>query len=172
MAKLPTVSSPLPRDLQQFVRRVREALEGTGLDSAVTVRQLVAAGIAGMGSSGLTTPDNQVINSPSPPTNVTTSGALATVIVQWDGPFYSGHSYSEVWAAERTEEMETAGTYPVIGDAVMVGMTVGNNFSHVLGSHQSRWYWVRNVNRNGVASAFNALEGTLGETSVDHAYVL
>ena len=46
MAKnLPSVTSPLPRDLQQFVQRVRESLDGGGLDAAVTTRQLISSGL-------------------------------------------------------------------------------------------------------------------------------
>ena len=41
---LPTVSSPLPRDLQQFVQRVREALDGGGVDAVLTARKLSSCG--------------------------------------------------------------------------------------------------------------------------------
>ena len=40
---LPAVTSPLPRDLQQFVQRVREALDSGGDDAVVTARQLIVA---------------------------------------------------------------------------------------------------------------------------------
>ena len=57
MAKLPSVTSNIPRDLRSFIDRVREAINGTGEDSLVTVRQLVASGIASAnGSGGLSVP--------------------------------------------------------------------------------------------------------------------
>ncbi len=44
-------------------------------------------------------------------------------------------------------------------------MTAGNNFAHNIGSSASRYYWVRNVNQNGLASAYNATNGVQGATS-------
>jgi len=162
VANIPTVSSPLPRDLQHFIQRVREALDGGGADAVVTARQLIAAGVVESKSGGGFAPVNGPINSPRPPRNLTASGALASIILSWDAPNYSGHAYTEVWAH----------TSDVVGDAVLVGMTAGNNFAHNLGEAASRYYWARNVNQNGVASAFNATNGTEGTTGQDAAYLL
>lgn len=159
MAKLPSVTSPLPRDLQQFLQRVREALEESGPDAVVTARQLIASGIAQAASSGSVTGGFQpvvgTVESPRPPANLSASGALASVILSWDAPTYKGHAYSEVWAH----------TADSLTDATLVGMTAGNNFAHNIGSSASRYYWVRNVNQNGLASAYNATNGVLGTTS-------
>ena len=154
---LPTVSSPLPRDLQQFVQRVREALDGGGIDSVITARKLVAAGLITTNVSGNINPvvNPIVIEAPRPPSNLSASGAHANIIVSWDAPTYQGHAYSEIWAH----------TSNVIGDAVLVGMTAGNSFAHSLGSNASRYYWARNVNHNGVVSSFNRTAGTLAATS-------
>ena len=162
MAKLPTVTSPLPRDLQQFVQRVREALDSGGPDAVVTARQLIAAGVVGSSTSGGITPIGGTIETPRAPSGLTASGALASIIVSWNGPQYKGHAYTEIWAH----------TSDLIGDAVLVGMTAGNNFAHTLGAAATRYYWVRNVNQNGVVSAFNATNGTQGSTGEDPAYLL
>ena len=162
MAKLPTVTSPLPRDLQQFVQRVREALDSGGPDAVVTARQLIAAGVVGSSTSGGITPIGGTIETPRAPSGLTASGALASIIVSWNGPQYKGHAYTEIWAH----------TSDVIGDAVLVGMTAGNNFAHNLGNAAVRYYWVRNVNQNGVVSAFNATNGVQGSTGQDPAYLL
>jgi len=154
---LPTVSSPLPRDLQQFVQRVREALDGGVVDAVLTARKLVAAGLITTNVSGNINPvvNPIVIESPRPPSNLSASGAHASIIVSWNAPTYQGHAYSEIWAH----------TSNVIGDAVLVGMTAGNSFAHTLGSNASRYYWARNINHNGVASSFNKTAGTLASTS-------
>lgn len=162
MANIPSVSSPLPRDLQQFIQRVREALDGGGADAVVTARQLIAAGVVKTTSGGGFAPVNGPIEAPRPPRNLTTSGALANIIVAWAAPNYSGHAYTEVWAH----------TSDVIGDAVLVGMTAGNSFAHNLGAAATRYYWARNVNQNGVVSAYNATNGTEGTTGQDAAYLL
>jgi hypothetical protein len=172
VANLPTVSSPLPRDLQQFIQRVREALDGGGLDGAITARQLVAAGIAGFGTSGVTTTSGKVVETPRPSTGLTASGALANIIATWDAPAYSGHAYTEIWAAAQTNAQVSASESPIIGQAELVGMTAGNNFSHQLGAAATRWYWVRNINTNGLASAYNATNGLEASTGDDPAYLM
>ena len=134
MPNLPSVTSPLPRDLQMFVQRVREAIDGGGLDGLVTARQMVAAGIAGITNGTVTSAAASVIGTPTPPTGLAGSGALASVILTWNGPTYSGHAYTEVWAATQTAAQVTAGEAPVITQAVLIGMTAGNNFSHGIGS--------------------------------------
>ena len=71
-------------------------------------------------------------------------------------------SYTEIWAH----------TSDVIGDAVLVGMTSGNNFSHVIGGSGTRYYWARNINQNGEASAFNKTAGTQGTTSTSPNFLM
>ncbi len=162
MARLPTVTSPLPRDLQQFVQRVREALDSGGPDAVVTARQLIASGVVGGSLTGGITPIGGTVEAPRAPSGLTASGALASIIVSWTGPQYKGHAYTEIWAH----------TSDLIGEATLVGMTAGNNFAHNLGSAAVRYYWVRNVNQNGVVSAFNATNGVEGSTGQDPAYLL
>jgi len=131
---LPSVTSPLPRDLQQFIQRVREAINGGGEEGLVTARQLTAAGIASLNSSGtLTAPATAVINSPSAPSNLAATGALANIILTWNAPTYSGHAYTEIYAH----------TSDVVGNAVIVGMTAGNSFAHNIGDTATRYYWVK-----------------------------
>ena len=38
MPSLPTVTSDIPRDLRQYLDRVRENIDGTGLDELITAR--------------------------------------------------------------------------------------------------------------------------------------
>jgi len=175
VAKLPSVTSSIPRDLQQFILRVKETLEGTGPDAMVSARQLIAAGIAeGVGNGGIKAPVSDVVDPPRAPTGVSAAGALATIIVSWNSPAYRGHAYSEIWAASRTQAQTdaTPPENPIIGQAELVGMTAGNNFSHNLGSGAQRWYWVRFVNRSGVAGPYNLTNGTFGQTSQDPEYML
>ena len=163
MPDLPSVTSPLPRDLQQFIQRVREAINGGGAEGLITARQLTAAGIASLNSSGtLTAPATAVINSPSAPSNLAATGALANIILTWNAPTYSGHAYTEIYAH----------TSDVVGNAVIVGMTAGNSFAHNIGDAATRYYWVKNVNRNGLASAFNATNGVQGTTGTSPTYIL
>lgn len=167
---LPTVSSPLPRDLQQFIQRVREIVNADGADGLVTARQLIAAGVVSVNSTGTVVAPTSgssssiatVVASPTAPTNLQATGALANIILTWNSATYSGHAYTEIWAH----------TSDVVGDAVIVGMTSGNTFAHNIGGSATRYYWARNVNRNGEVSAFNATNGVQGTTSTSPTYIL
>jgi len=170
VAKLPTVTSDIPRDLRTFLDRVREAFDTTGTDQLITARKLVAAGIASYTGSTLVFSGTtaSTAQTPTVPQNVATSGALANIIVSWDEPIYRGHAYAEIWAAEAPE----GGGTPVIGDAILVGMAPGVLFAHNVGSAATRWYWVRFINIDGVAGPYNATDGVQGSTGVDPAYLL
>lgn len=172
MAKLPTITSNIPRDLRTYLDRVREAMNGSGLDDLVTARQLVAAGIAQYNGGLTLAPGEVVAGTPLRPSNVEATGAFANIMVTWDKPAYTGHSYAEIWAAAQTEEQKAAGENPNLGQAELVGMAPGQFFAHNVGNAAVFWYWVRFVNVLGVAGPYNATEGTRGETSPDPAYLL
>lgn len=164
MAKLPTVSSPIPRDLRAFLDRVREAFDSDSIDAAVTNRQLVAAGIASYSGNSLDKLEADTFTTPAAPEGVATSSALANIILTWSKPAYRGHSYAEIWASD--------GLNASIGDAVLVGMSPGTFFSHSLGAGGSRTYWVRFINYNGLAGPYHATDGTNGQTSQSPDYLM
>jgi hypothetical protein len=175
MAKLPTVTSNIPRDLRTFVDRVREALDSKSPDAAVTTRQLVAAGIASYTGNILgpaTAEETQV--TPSRPKNVTATGALANIMVTWDKPVYANHAFAEIWAAARTQEQEDADPPedPTIGQAELVGMSPGTFFAHNIGAGGDRWYWVRFVNFAGTVGPYQSTEGIAGSTGQDPTYLV
>lgn len=174
---LPTVTSPLPPDLQQFILRVREALDGGGPDAVVTARKLFAANIAAPTPTGDIAPVTGTIETPRAPTGLTASAALASVILNWDSPNYKGHSYTEIWAQPEIDPSGNTITRSssTIGDATLVGMTSGNNFSHLIGkggTSSYQFYWIRFVNQNGVAGPFNETLGLLAGVTEDPAYLL
>jgi hypothetical protein len=172
MAKLPAVTSQIPRDLRIFLDRVREALDTGGPDAVITARQLVASGLATYTGNVIGPPGSTVYSAPSTPQNVEAEGALASIIVTWDKPAYKGHSYAEIWASAQTPEQETSATSPTIGEAQLVGMSPGVFFAHNLGAAAKRWYWVRFVNFAGEAGPYQSTEGVVGETSLDPEYIL
>ena len=172
MAKLPTVTSNIPRDLRTFVDRVREALDTGGPDAVITARQLVAAGVATYTGNVLGPAGSVRYSTPPRPQNVEAEGALANIMVTWDKPVYTGHAYAEIWASTQTPEQEASDTSPTIGEAELVGMSPGVFFAHNLGAAAKRWYWVRFVNFAGEAGPYQSTEGVVGETSLDPEYVL
>lgn len=169
MSKLPTVTSNIPRDLRTFTDRVREALDSqeTAL-SAAEQRLLRSIGQVSDALDNL--PDGSTGNyvTPPAPTGLQALGALANIIVSWDAPNYLGHAYTEIWAAQEPE----GGGVPVLGDAVMIGMSPGAVFAHNLGEEATRWYWVRFVNIADEKGPYNAVDGTQGSTSPDPTVLL
>lgn len=175
MPSLPTVSSDIPRDLRQFIDRLRENIDGRGLDEIITARKLVAAGLAQYSGGNLgSSTGNMIYATPPPPLNLDADGAIANIIVTWDKAPYQGHAYTEIWAAQQTQAQADADpeTYPTLGEAVLVGMAPGSVWVHNIGAGGSRWYWIRFVNVEGVAGPFNAVDGLRGDTGQDPAYLI
>lgn len=140
---------------------------GDLLDKAITRRELAAIGLANLRrlnnnsyvveipQVGVGTDDS--IERPVAPQNVEANGAFHAVLVEWDKPAYSGHSYAEIWRAEEDN----------LSKAVMVGTTAANVFSDAIGKGAHVWYWVRFVNRNNITGPWNAVAGTEAQTSRD-----
>lgn len=175
MPSLPTVTSEIPRDLRQFLERVRENINGRGEDELVTVRKLVAAGIATYNGGTLgSNAGDTYYGIPPAPLNLEADGALANILVTWDKANYNGHAYTEIWAAQQTAEQAAADPeqVPDLGEAQLVGMAPGSVFAHTIGQGGSRWYWVRFVNLEGQVGPYNAVDGVRGDTGTDPAYLI
>ena len=82
MPSLPTVTSDIPRDLRQYLDRVRENIDGIGLDEIITARKLIASGLAQYtgGNLSSTTTGTQ-FGTPPAPLNLDADGALLNIIV-------------------------------------------------------------------------------------------
>jgi hypothetical protein len=161
--KLPSVTSDIPRDLRTFIDRLREIVSGTGNDRLVSAQDLINGGIAGPGNNGtLVPPTTGLISTPPAPKNLTATGGVYDVFVEWDNPTYYGHDYTEVYG----------GSTNVIGDAVLLGFTPGVNYVDTIGPSQSRYYWARFVNTLGTKGPFNSVTGTLGTTTAEVAHLL
>lgn len=139
---------------------------GDKLDKAVTFRELNALGLATLrqGPGGIYIPgknpdlvETGVYDKPHAPVNVQASGAFHTVLVDWDGPHYRGHSHAEVWRAE-------ADSLPA---ATLVGTTIANMFSDAIGKGAKFYYWVRFVNGKDDRGPFQGEHGVVAETSRD-----
>lgn len=172
MSRLPHVTSDIPRDLRQYVDRVREALDAlerraASLESQASNRstevstQAVASALTGLGSIVDSTLTREYVTPPAP-LGLTATGAFSTNILDWDPATYVGHAYTEIWA----------GTTNVLGDAVMVGQTPGSVFSHNIGSSATRYYWIRFVNVVDVKGPFNAVSGVEGSTAENPEFLI
>jgi len=143
--------------------RVREYLSEGGENRFVTVRELRAGGIVGTTPSGtITAPTEYTSVDPTIPTGLIASGALASIIIEWDPANYLGHSRTEIWAA-------TTNNFAL---KELVGTSEGSVFSHSIGAGATWYYWIRFVSINEVAGPYNSTTGTVGVTSQDPDYLI
>jgi predicted nucleic acid-binding Zn-ribbon protein len=139
--------------------------KGNKLDSAVTFRDLIDAGIAKRNfsfSSGgsdfvIIGGDEKKGDEPTVPTGVSANGAFENIIVGWDYPTYRGHSHTEVW-------VNTSDTF---GTKVFLASVTASVFVHQVGINTTRYYWLRNVSADGRKSGFHSLNGVSASTAVD-----
>lgn len=165
MSNLPTVTSSIPRDLRNFVDRLRDMVNGSGSGRLISAKELVDAGIANIdyrGTLSATATETVEFGPPPAPTNVEASAAIQNVIVTWDNPEYPAHAYAEVWGADTDD----------IGTAVLLGQSPGAIYTDPLGPGRTRYYWVRFVNTQFTTGPYNALSGTGATTPQDLAYVM
>ncbi|PJC87842.1 hypothetical protein CSW98_01585 [Vibrio sp. HA2012] len=140
---------------------------GNGLDRAITLRDLASVGLAGVSktssgsyviSSGSGNSSSDVVIAfPTAPTGFQITGGFGSIMLRWDAPRYPGHAYTEVWR----------GTVETFADAALIATTPATVFGDIVNTGSSYYYWIRHVNANNRAGAYNATLGTLGKTSQD-----
>jgi len=163
--KLPAVTSPVPRDLRNFLDRVRDILKATGSEAFLTAKQLAQLNLARLDAQGNLRPaidTGGVLPTPPAPQNVIANAAIQNIIVEWDRPNYRGHAYAEVWGAGVDD----------FSLAVLIGSAPGGIYVDSVGPSITRYYWIRFVNEEDVRGPFNSISGTDATTGPDVDYVL
>jgi hypothetical protein len=161
---LPSIVSALPQDLRNFLQRVREALNGGQI---ITADDLISSGIAELSPGGSLVPAPTTgvavdYTPPPAPTNVTASGALQTIMLQWDDPGYANFAHAEIWRSAVDN----------IGTATLLGLTGTVLYPDAVPSSSTYYYWVRFVSQADVKGPYQGLSGILGQTSADPAEVI
>lgn len=157
------------RAMKEWIE-VRQGARGDGLDRAVTLRDLLNTGMATPESlallanppAGIALPPGQAEpDVPPTPQNLNAAGALSTIVLTWDfARGYSRLAYFEVWRSQDN----------VVGNAVKVGQAFSPIYADEVGSNAKFYYWIKAVSDMGT-SPFNAVAGTLGETTISVAEV-
>ena len=96
MPNLPSIVSKIPNDLRQFLERVRERIDKGDL---VSKEDLVSAGLATLSRGGSLLPADGSPIVPPAPMNVSATGAMTSIHIEFDEPIYAGHAYAEIWRA-------------------------------------------------------------------------
>ncbi|NCC26595.1 MAG: DUF1983 domain-containing protein [Gammaproteobacteria bacterium] len=127
-----------------FLDRVRETLS-SDLLSRDDVREI----IRDPGGPGDPNDPGGPVDPPTTPTGLFAIGQPGAIQVKWEAATYNGHNHTEVWASPIDDIRQ--------GEAV--GMAPGTSYIHAVGSEVGRYYWIRFVNRNGVAGPYNSQAG-------------
>lgn len=175
---IPATASPEMRKYLETLSQVvliRLGRRGDPRDRAVTMRELIDSGLAKemasspfdpnrSGNAGFVQPGASLVDLavPPAPTGFAANGAYSQINLNWDYPAYSNHSHTEVHVH----------TSDVIGDATLLGIQTGRVFVDPVGSGQTRYYWVRHINTDGLAGPFNSASGTVASTATDVNHML
>ena len=184
-------SFPVPSDFSQegkrFAQFVNDSLQqlrgekGNKLDSAVTFGDLINSGLAEKsniqiagGGSTISAAGGGVVNIlksvseegvdfPTAPSGVSADGAFKNIIIDWDYPTYQGHSHTEVFVADADSFASVEITKGRLSPKFL-GQTTATVFNHAVGNSQTKFYWVRHINKNGVAGPVHSTSGISATT--------
>lgn len=153
---LPSVTSVLPNDLRNFIRRVRELLDGmmAGDLRSVSVAELVAAGVISIANNGDIAGPAVDYTIPPAPAGLTATGGTTVIVLEWYDPVYPNFAYAEVWR-NATDNRATA---------ERIGVATVRRYADTVGENAGYYYWVRFFSKAGVVGGFNATSGVYGET--------
>ena len=141
---------------------------GDPRDRAVTLRELVTAGLAeelldnpfnpnaGTGFVDFGPPPAlNDVTIPPVPTGVTASAAFTTTVVSWDDPQFGNFAFTEVYR----------GTSNNISNAVLADTTTASVWSDSTDYNQTFYYWVRHVSTSNIEGPFAAANSGNGVTT-------
>lgn len=134
---------------------------GNSTDRLVDLRDLLDAGVVGVGSGGNITGIPPIVTKPPLVTGLSARGAMTTIILNWNAPSYSNFGLVEILRSDNNN----------IGEAFKVGTSVTNFFQDAVGTGATKYYWVRSISTAGVVGEF-AADGVEGKTSLDPSYVM
>ena len=186
--KVPAIPNPASdpdgfmRAIQEIVG-VREGTRGNPLDRGVTFRDLVDSGLAApnpaLSGRGRLPASSMILPSgaggiggaygtgvrpsltvPPRPRDVVAVGTFTTVLIAWAQPDYANHSLTEILRADTDD----------IGQAVIIGSSVGGQYTDAVGTSADKYYWVRFVSRQNVKGPASA--SAHGKTALDPQYVM
>lgn len=186
--KVPSIPNPAsdPDGFMQAVTeilQVREGVRGNSLDRTVTFRDLVDAGLAApnpaLSGRGRLPASSMILPSgaggiggaygtgvrpsltvPPRPRDVVAVGTFTTVLIAWAQPDYANHSLTEILRADTDD----------IGQAVIIGSSVGGQYTDAVGTSADKYYWVRFVSQQNVKGPASA--SAHGKTALDPQYVM
>jgi hypothetical protein len=158
LPKTPIKGDPETRRFLEAVRQRVESVE----DSAVTVADMRSAGFFERNGINVGSAATGTVQAPSVPTNLQADGAFETVVLTWDYVDYVGHSNTRIYRSNTN----------VFADAEVLANIEGRIYSDLVGSNKTYYYWIANVNENGIESATSQSAGVVGVTLPNTQFIL
>lgn len=162
MTSLPKTPIKGDPETRRFLESVRQYLTSVGAE-ALSISDLRDQNF--WRANNIIIPQSSVngaVDAPTVPIALQTLGVFENIILEWDFAPYRGHAWTSVYRSE-TDLFESA---------VVIANVPAKTYADPVGAGKSYYYWVTNVNLNGMESAPNQVAGTLGETLPDTAYIL
>lgn len=100
------------------------------------------------------------LTTPPQPRNVNVVGTFSSILVSWAQPDYSNHAYAEILRADVND----------IGQAIVIGSSVGRQYADAVGEAADKYYWVRFVSIQNVKGP--ASTGQRGKTALSAEFVM
>lgn len=149
--------------LAAFMMDVKRAMDAVG-NEAVTVSDLVSAGLVSQGENGNIIQYQPSVMPPPAPSSLTVTTGVGTVFLEFGGTVFPGFAYAQILRS-------TTNTF---ASAQVIGTALYSFYPDPVGvDSPTYYYWVRYVNTNGVVGQPNSQTGTAATTKlVDTAQIV
>lgn len=159
LPKTPIKGDPETRRFLEAVRQRVESVE----DNAVTVDDMRSAGFFERNGINVGTSNTTgQVQAPTIPSNLQADGAFENIVISWDYVDYVGHSNTRIYRSNTN----------VFADAEVLANIEGRIYADLVGSNKTYYYWVSNVNDNGIESATSQSAGVMGVTLPNTQFIL
>lgn len=180
LVQVPSVPGIQDARMRSFLEAVKQAIEvgegvrGDPLDTKLTRRDLVEAGIITPAGERISDSDSgpsprpgddtgdglPVLDVPPRLRNFRASGLFSRVLLEWDLPAYSNHDRVEIYRA----------TVEDFGQSVPIGSSTGVMYVDVVGGGWSGYYWAASFSEEGVRGPLAGPRHA--ETTTDPEYLI
>ena len=148
-------------ETRRFLEALRQQVADTA-SNALTVSDLRSNGFFANNGIDVGNDDSDGVAPPTTPTTLQASGAFENIILTWNFVDYAGHSNSRIYRSLTN----------VFADAEVLANVDGRVYSDLVGGGKTFYYWVSNINVNGIESATSQADGVIGVTQANTQYVL
>lgn len=171
MNLLKRVASLIPkkatREERTIFTEIAKAIDGSSSTDAANQNTSNKAVYRVLKEAGIpvTTEGALIVENPETPTGFVASASFTTVVLSWSAATYQGHDYAEIYR-HTTDDLAQAQANGVWKRAY--NTAIGDNVD----AGSTHHYWIRFINKAGVAGGFFSANGTEAITAVPYEQML